>query len=230
MIIQVVVRRPWEDISGFYSWIQDNSSSHLCGQHDADEDTKTTHCHIMCNTTINPETIRLQAIKHGVGGRGVAAVLKQCAKKKIPYDETKLCIYITKGDVNNIKRSSFDVDTINYFASQWVQHEPTSKSPDDKKDHFALIEHILEESTKIPGAWESVLARDSEGIIVSERGLTYEGRRKIFQLMVNTLNKNRVRTSRNELERFYVTLIRHDYHSVECLQDSILRNVYREVN
>lgn len=230
MIFHVIIRRPYSDLSGFYDWAVSASTAVLVGEHEADKEIATTHCHFMINADITDEGIRKQINKRKLGGRGQYAILTQTEKApRLPYDEEKLCIYILKGGKTSYHRSTFD-ERVPALQEKWV-HKQEDASPvgssKSEKTHWDLIQQIILESQKIPGVWGAVLERTEFGDVVNDQGILPEGRGVIFDVMVRILNENKVRTSRNELERFYVSIVRHDYHSRQLLRQSIMQNVFR---
>lgn len=230
MIRHIVFHREWNDISGFCDWLATKSPVYLVVQHDADDIVKTTHCHIACEVSVSDQAIRDAYNVRNLGGRGQVTIMSKTEKTRQMYDINKLITYIIKGNVENVKRTTLGVIEVSEHAAQWINMTASDAKPDkgkDKNDHFSLIQEILNETKQIPGMWTEVLSRDEFGHVIREEGLTDEGRLKMFDYMVKKLNKNRIRTSRNELERFYVTIVRHDYHSTKDLRTSILQNVFR---
>jgi len=229
MIFHVILHAYFADVSGFYDWAVSVSTSVLVGEHEADEQVKRTHCHFMINANITDEGIRQQLKKRNLGGRGKSCIMMQTQKApRLPYDEEILSIYILKGGKTIQHHSTMDHEMIQSLQAKWV-HQKEDVSPADKSDktHWDLIQQIIIESKKIQGVWGAVLERGEFGEVINEEGITPQGRGVIFDIMVRVLNENKVRTSRNELERFYVSIVRHDYHSRQLLRQSIMQNVFR---
>ena len=239
-VLHLIYRRPFEDISGLYQWIRENSRSSLVGQHSPDEADKVIHCHVsVVGFGKSLEALRKQINSRNLGGRGQYQTLTVTQKDKKPYDEDMLNIYILKGFKENLRSTTHDDAYVDDKVASWfpipkekplindiIETLQEAKKPKEKT-HWQLIEEILKASYAVHDMWQEVIEQDFEGNVVKAQGLTFVGRRMLFHLMVKTLNANKVRTSRNELERFYVTLIRHDYHSKEDMCRSILTNVFR---
>lgn len=233
MIFHVILHATFADVSGFYMWACSRSNAVLVGQHEADEDISQTHCHFMIDTNVTNQAIAKQLKSRNLSGQGKSCIMEKTQKTREPYDRHKLCVYILKGYKTTIYDTMFSSNVIERMRSEWVQ--PTKETSPAKpvkdkseKTHWDLIQEIIVESKLIPGIWGTVLEKDQFGHIIHEEGVLAGGRATIFDIMVKVLNKNKVRTSRNELERFYVSIMRHDYHSRQLLRNSIMQNVFRE--
>jgi len=239
-VLHIIVRRPYSDVSGVYHWLQENSVRSLCGQHEADDEIANTHCHIQVKKFgKTAQSIRDKLKIAGLAGRGNYNILTETQRTKKPYDEDALNIYIIKGIISNHKESTYTPQQIQAYAEAWVDHDSdppvsTEKSIKKKKEkpqtHWDIIEEILQMAKSKPGWFDSVLDRDDQGyVITADNALSALGRSGIFDLMCQRLAHHKVRTSRNELERFYVTILRHDKSSRENLRESIMRNVFRNL-
>jgi len=230
---QLVIHREITAVDFLWDYLKNHTKGYVASQHDADTDIARTHIHVL----LRDFDVTKQALTKFLNGNGIKGsdnfgILTVYPKTKEPYDEERLAIYILKGKADNIKYFSYEERQLTQWASQWLDHK-TPAIPIEKlkkeANHWELIQTILEQSRNTVGAWKTVMERDQDGTPHAVPGLTSEGRIKIFDLMCKTLNEHKVRTSRNELERFYVTIIRHDYHSRMSLRDSILKNVFREL-
>jgi len=233
-VLHVIVRRPYADVSGLYQWLSEFSNSSLIGQHDADEEIENTHCHIQLkNFKKTIQSIRDHLKIAGLGGRGNYNILTETQKEKKPYDEHLLNIYILKGLHITYKSSSYSSDEIIAYIEKWVDKvigSPTTaptKAKDKTLTHWQIIEEIIELSEQKPGWHNMTLERDENCNLVNGSSLSEVGRYGMFDLMCQQLHKHKVRTSRNELERFYVTILRFDKASREHLRESIIKNCFR---
>lgn len=138
---QVIIHRPYSDISGLL-WDKWSDKQLIC-QHEADENIPRTHCHIaLIDVKVGAEAIRKMVTERGFGGRGQYGIHTVAKESKQPYDLEKLAVYMIKGDVGVIKRSSYDERQHRNWAAQWVHKitELTTKggklvreSPAEKK-------------------------------------------------------------------------------------------------
>lgn len=213
-------------------YLADKSAKVLCAQHDADEDIPVTHCHVMIVTPeVTDQAIAKARMKYDIKGSG-NSLMKVTEKTRDPYDEKKLATYICKGNIDNVKLyTSYTHHNLVDYVKTWIPREKwieeqkkAEKTQDKDKTHWTLIERVWTQLESVPALWEEVLEFNNSG---SMKTLNCKGRDAAFDSLVLELNKCKVRTSRNELERFYVTLLRFDRVQVKCMKRSILENVFR---
>lgn len=201
----------------------------LCGQHDEDDEIATTHCHVMMvEPKITSQSIDKARKKFGLLGQG-NSLLKKTLKTREDYDEQVLGSYITKGKIENIQSyKGYQHHDLVMFCKTWVPREKfieaKKKECELKKDksHWDLIERVWKQLQDIKDVWEEVLQFNDRGV---DRQLNYKGASCAFDMLVVELNKARVRTSRNELERMYVSLLRFDIGSTQEIKQAIMKNV-----
>jgi len=233
VIWQLVIHYEIKSLEFLWAYLQKHTEGYLASQHDADDEIPRTHTHVMLrNVKVSKQALTKFLNGNDIKGSANFGILTVYPKTKELYNEDRLGVYVLKSKLENIKYYQYHEYQLSNWASQWIDHK-TPQEPVEKKEkeasHWDLIKKILEESKKQSGSWTTVIERDQDGMPQSVPGLTTEGRVKLFDLMCQTLNKHKVRTSRNELERFYVSIIRHDYHSRVSLRDSILKNVFRDI-
>lgn len=217
MIYHVVLRRGYEDVSGLVVGFVYSSQSVLCAEHQPDDEEKTIHCHVVIESNVGPEAIRKRIKNAGFDGRGQYAIMEKTKKTREPYDKFKLLRYVLKGLELNNPQVSFlkyhygygDEAMIKLAKEDWkvenVKERPVA-APEKKKKattHYGLIKEIYAEANKT-----TRLVRDEFGNVIHEQCI--ENSVATWHLMCKKLNENEVRTSSHELERFYVTLLRHD--------------------
>lgn len=239
-VLHVIVRKPYSDVSGLYQWIKQNSSDSLIGQHDADDEIENTHCHIQIKKfKMTIQSIRDHLKTAGLGGRGNYNVLTETQRDKKPYDEHLLNIYILKGSYLTHRSSTYTIEQIQAYIEKWTAYipidgkdasgnvVPIKKKKEKPQNHWEIIEEIIKLANLKPGWWRTTLERDEDSNLVNVSTLTDEGRYGMFDLMCKQLQIHKVRTSRNELERFYVSILRFDKGSRENLREAIIKNVFR---
>jgi len=139
-VLQTVLHVDFQKCEPIVEWLKKNTHNYLIGQHPADEDTQTTHCHILLQgLKVTREALRKEVIKYAPG-RGQNFTSAQCHKQKVPYEVNKLAIYIIKGDREQVMSTSFDPFQIIEWEQKWVFHEspespesPMSPVPTPKK-------------------------------------------------------------------------------------------------
>jgi len=226
-IFHVVILKPYVDVSGLVLDL-DKFGNVLCGQHSPDDEDKTVHCHIMCNTDKTAEAIRKRIVVHSLSGRGQYAILTKTKKLREVYDEFKLAVYILKGERDNLRyNKGYSNEFIEAALDAWqplpvkadINLDKKSKSESkDTKTHYQLIKEIYTKASKT-----TRLVRDEFGNLVSENCI--ENSVATWHLMCKVLNDNHVRTSSHELERFYVTLLRQDPLHQEDLYNNLMRKL-----
>lgn len=123
-IFQVIIHKDYNDVSGV-PWERWADRILIC-QHEADEEIKRTHCHIMLDgIKVGVEAIGKYIRNSGLGGRGNYGIHTVTQKTKQPYDRDKLAPYMTKGDVGSIRKSSYENSLHNLWAGNWVDHTAT---------------------------------------------------------------------------------------------------------
>lgn len=226
-IYHVVVLKPYTDVSGFVLDLEKFGNVLAC-QHAPDEEDKTVHCHIMCDTDKTAEAIRKRIVFHHLDGRGQYAIMLKTKKLREVYDVYKLAVYILKGERDNLKlNKGYSNDFIEAALGAWqplpvkadINLDKKSKSESkDTKTHYQLIKEIYDKASKT-----TRLVRDEFGNLVNEHCI--ENSVATWHLMCKVLNENHIRTSSHELERFYVTLLRQDPLHQEDLYNNLMRKL-----
>lgn len=212
------------------------SPAYLIGQHDADESINRTHVHAMLvNPTVGVEGIRKRINSHGHGGRGNYAILQRTESSRQPYDKDKLAVYILKGKRDSCVESTYDANQIDKWVGDWVEtpkklkneivEKPTKKEA--PATHYELIVKILMDTRQMNGVWEHMtcLGTDNQGIALEDQWVC-RNRKAVWNYMIKVLNENRVRTSRNELERFFVSILRHDREACDRMYENIIEKIF----
>lgn len=225
-IYHVVVLKPYVDVSGFVLDLEKFGNVMAC-QHAPDDEDKTVHCHIMCDTDKTAEAIRKRIVYHHLDGRGQYAIMLKTKRTREIYDDYKLAIYILKGDRANLKYvKGYSDDYVETALKDWrqpvvkadVNTDKKTSNDKDTKTHYQLIKDIYAKAPKT-----NRLVRDEFGNLVDEHCV--ENSVATWHLMCKVLNENHVRTSSHELERFYVTLLRQDPLHQEDLYNNLMRKL-----
>lgn len=234
MILQVVIRLAYTAVTAFCEYLDTSSVKYIVGEHEADEETKTTHCHFAIEWDKTRQALEKGMKNTNVKGREVSSIMEKTQKSREAYDFDILTTYITKGDVSKIKRSKGITDAqVAALAAKWVT--PTSpgvlgdpKVPKEVKDRtrWQVIQDVITETQKIHGVWVTCM-EDPFGNNADSPSLRIKSHATVFKVLLKHLHANKISTSRNELERMYVTLLRHDPYSAEEIFQSIHKNVFR---
>lgn len=241
-ILHLILRKEFKDISMLDDYLRSASEAFVIVEHDPDEsdDPKRgqfamKHCHIMIvDFFYSDEALRKFLVKSNLGGRGQYAILSKTQKTREDYDFDKLGVYMVKGCYEAKAIYCIPPSKVTEWKEKWVQ--PTAAATPEKKkgdigekkekskSHWEIMDDVWNEVEKEAGIWDEFC-----GFTIGKQ-LNHKGRDVLFDVMVKHLNANKVRTSRNELERFYVTLLRRDDRQVGLLRIQILKNVFRDYN
>jgi len=199
-------------------------------EHVADQQVKTTHCHAAIDLKVTKVALEKELKRLSLGGRGQLAILSKTEKEidgeRRDYDYDILCVYILKGCLATKATNNTDHD-IEKWVARWVSYPTLSVTETITQaakvtTQWDVILKTIEESKKNLW-WENVIQSDGS----MTQSVRIDRRQQIFKLLVQHLNTAKIRTSRNELERIFVTLLRQDERSVEEIYQSISRNIFR---
>lgn len=230
VVWHLIVRKAYVDVDDeFWRWCSVNTHDVLVGEHPASDDDEdgeyNVHCHVMLvDLKVTDKALDKARKRYGLEGEK-SRLLKVTVKQRQKYDEDKLGIYILKGEKSYAKAYSYAEDRIDEWVKAWV-HRPKAAVTAAVSDgtHWDLIQTVWRKLEETNGIWEEYLEFNQKGIT---KTLNDMGKDAAYNLLVDELNAKKVRTSRNELERFYVTLIRHDPGLRRNLGQSIIKSVFR---
>lgn len=210
---QLVLKLPYQDISGLVPYLRTNCDRYLVAEHSSDDGCKTTHCHIMLvNYRYTSTSLDKERAKY-ITGRGQHALLKVQEKSREPYGEPFLGAYCLKGLDYTHKSSSYTDAEIKEFIARWV---PLGKAKEEKpKTQWDLIQEMRSACQMSDRA---IRIQHTEGVAyVSHVCPTREN----FYVMNKILNENKIKTSIHELERWWITLLRQDQRNQDDLFNKI---------
>lgn len=237
VVWQVVVKQPYESVKALeLSAYADNV---LFAEHGADGSTKRIHTHVVLDgVKVGRAAIEKRIKKFGYGGRGNYAILTECKDIKEPYDRDKLCVYVLKGNKDLCKQTTYSDEQIVQWVSQWqgfgkrpaeklINHPAKSALPKPDMSHWAIMEVIREETRSHPGVWTEInqITTGDDGL-VQEPMWVCNNRKHVWNVMIKHLTKHKIRTSKNELERFWVSMMREEQNTSHALYSSIMRKLY----
>lgn len=218
------ISESYADLSGALSCWINRCERFMVVEHPADTEVATTHVHIaLGNCDIQAEQLKKELRKVFKCGAGNPFwSFKEWDGVSIRDERPKAYPqYMIKGQYDPHVHKGWTVDEVSAIKSAWdndpIAQQYIQKAKQDVKEkvktHYELIEEIYKLGHKKP----SLIQR--EGEIFSEN--YFENSRANFDIMRKVLNQNKVRTSRNELERFWITLMRFDYSNGDDLYQSI---------
>jgi len=125
---QLVIRKPYDasGVSEFAFWLSNNVSNYLVGEHPADDEVNSIHCHVLIEgLKVTTEGFRKSLIRCDISGSNYSLMKKRKSKNGIREDYTRdfLAIYIIKGQIPYVKCSSFNETQIALWATKWIDHK-----------------------------------------------------------------------------------------------------------
>lgn len=160
--LHILIRVPFDDCSGVVHWMKSVSSRILCGQHDADEEIKTTHCHIALEPTVSNEAIRKQLIKHSLGGQKYS-IMERVLKTHELIQYKPLCVYIVKGDPTHVKLTTETHDDILRIASEWKNRvkklDVDLTNSNEESGHTGITGSNVTLNTDNKSEWDKLLSK-----------------------------------------------------------------------
>lgn len=226
---------PYEDISGIARLWSQKCNAFALVQHPADGKTKRVHCHMMLvNPTIEVDSFQKLMKRNGINpGRGQHWIAKTVMKgeyKGQKYNKKDLLKYMLKGKLRLLFEKDISPAEVEEAVSSWVElnlsNSTGPKSSKDTNTHYDIILSIKQKALKEHSDWfDTQLTIDTSCFGYEFDKVTIKDHHRLFYFMCNELNKARIRTSSNELERFYVTLIRQFANGTESLFNTISRKL-----
>lgn len=192
-VLQTILRRPFQGLEPFAEWLKENTSNYIIGEHEADLEIQTTHCHILIEgLKVTRESLRKQIVKYSPG-QGQNCTMARTEKTKVLYQTDPLMDYILKGEISHYRASSFTPQKINESVSRWVKHDkkqdnaqapglmtitaPKKKPPTKFEDCHQILDKYFTRTIENPDA-----ALDVK---------TIQGRSRIERVIIAWANENR---------------------------------------
>ena len=216
----VIVRKPFDELREFGVWVKSHTRKCVIGQHNADDDDKMVHCHFMingCDTTL--EGLRKELKKYIKNGREEYAIMTKTQKARIPYAEWELAVYVLKGDLAHHMLGNYTHEQVLDIVSAWQQYETKTSEP-KITTQYELVQAMVPKMRQ-----KGVIYMGEYGEAFAETAIV--PCQENFRIMCDELNAHHVRTSRNELERIWVTLLRQHKSNQDALYNSISASVFR---
>lgn len=236
MNLAPLLRIPFYDVSGIWEKWSTHAERMIVYEHEADPEVTSTHCHfLMINVNVSVETLKREFRRQysqyfeKTDGRELWAWVNK--KKDIP--DTGFITYMSKGVLSPKFVKNFSQEEVDTLRDKWVNPitkvvevsaKPKKEVKEKVKTHWQIMTDIRAELSKIENFKLDV--DPLTGQVVNMSSYKFD---TLYKITVKHLNKNEVRTSRNELERFIVTLIRDDVNFRDDVRDSIKKNIFRNI-
>lgn len=206
----------------------------LICEHQADEKVNRTHIHAMLDgVKVSAEAIRKRINKAELGGRGNYGIFTSW--KGEPYDRDKLGTYMLKGDKALLRQTNYTDEQIISWVHAWVGFvkreplQPKKNAKEGVKSHWDIMQEIIAETRTMKGVWSQVntIVSGDDGIVLDDLWVC-NNKKAVWDCMIKHLAKNRIRTSKHELERWYVTMMREEKDTSQAMYSSIMKKLYSE--
>lgn len=183
----------------------------LVVEHPADDEVTTTHVHVAVRG-VRSKAARIDKVVEALRkwlppslkGTGQYVIMSRTQQTRVLYDWDKLAIYMLKGDKDLLKFKTDDISDL--CIDDWVagyKHYDREVRPVSEKKREYTQWTLIEEVRKEGVLQEKIL---DDGRLVTVCVACKEN----WNMMMDKLDKNRIRTSKHELERIWVSIIRAD--------------------
>lgn len=217
------------DISNVINAWAETCEEMVVYEHPSDEEVNTTHVHIIMvnskyTTSEQYKKIFYRLIKTDRKGNDLWSWIH----KKYPTPDLSFITYMSEGKLIPSFIKKVSQESIDAYRALWVEPNSLIKSTigtkEEKKKKENLSHWEICEAIKI-----SILNR-SKDRVTREASLTARYTfETIYDATIEYLRIHKVRTSRNELERFIVTIVRDDENFRDELRDGIKKNIFRHL-
>lgn len=146
VVWQLVVARPIAELGMLENYLNISCDRYIGQQHDADEEVSRTHTHYsLVNYKYTKQSLSKQLNKLGFVGSDNFGILTVWPKKKIPYDEGKLSVYVIKGlNAPDTHYHGYTTSDIESYRNQWINHKEITEPRDtDQTKKRTLVQYKL---------------------------------------------------------------------------------------
>lgn len=218
-VVHVILRMTAVDISDeFLVWTRENTTNFLVAEHNADLEEKRTHCHMsLVELKVTIEGLRKQIKALPLYKPKCYTIMLKTEKTRELYDELLLDEYILKGGVDStLVRTTQTKEYQQERLAKWVNHKDKPDKEENAKTIYDICSKVFDKGYK-------EVKLDNHNALVPHFLPNMDN----WLLMCKELNLAKIRTSRNELERAWVTILRQDTFNQQELFYSIQSSVFR---
>lgn len=226
---QLVFHKSYDEIEPHITRLKEECVSYLVGEHPADDDVATTHCHIAISG-INTRALTTKAacetirgwLPDSIKGRGQYVIMDKTQHTRLLYDWNMLCQYILKGKREYFKCKSDNITEED--IQRWIdaynqvkQEKQKVKEEKQKKKEYTQWDVIMEVRAEAP---------KREQLVQKPFGLVYVNTvipsQEVYNLMLEKLDEHKIRTNLNETERIFFSIIREDPSIREATYENMM--------
>lgn len=243
VIWQGYIRLPFEDVSGVAQLWSTFCDTFAIAEHPKEGKTKHVHVHmLLSNCSLKPNTLQKKmkdlGVSPGKAHHWISTAVQKGEFAGKEYTREHLLKYLLKGDPLRLKFSkNISPAEVEEAVSSWVEPvigndtstKSSTQSSHEKKEkdktHYQVCQEIIAKAKREHPDWFQVAITNYFAEDEDEFTLRHDYRRKVWDLMITELNKRKIRTSINELERFYTTIMRNDYETKNFLYANYWRKI-----
>lgn len=237
VVWQGYIRMPFNDVSGVAELWAKSCSSFAIAEHPAEGKTEHVHVHMMLvNSSLKINTLQKQMKKMGVSpGKGKHWISETVIEGEYAgerYRRNYLLKYLLKGSETRLKWvKNISPAEVEEAVSSWVEPvlgNDTKAKSSKKKDtqtYYKVCQEILAKAKSSHPEWFRSAITNYYAEDEDEFTLQRQYYRNIWDLMIKELNTRGIRTSINELERFYTTMMRNDREIKTLLFTNFMKKI-----
>jgi len=209
VVLQTILHRPFAGMEAFASWLKESTSNYIIGEHEADAEIATTHCHILiAGLKVTREALRKQIQKVSPGKGQNCTMAKTQNEPRVPYDEILLRNYIIKGNVKHVMSTSYDDATVTTAAAAWIHHESAASSAN--AEPAAATMNKKKKSNKYEDCHEILdqyFTKNDQNPNAELNSKTPQGRRQIYEAIGLWSNAKRKAMTTYQAADYYDIII-----------------------
>lgn len=230
---QGYIRLPYADISGIAEIWAKSCKAMAVVEHPPGKEGNI-HCHFMiCDPSIKVDTFHKQRIKAGINTPNISWISTAVQKGEFKgqlYTRSNLLKYLIKGKLRLNFVKNISPAQVEEATSSWVEpvlgNDTKTKPPKpDSQTHYQVCQDIIKKAKAEHPDWFQVSITNYFAEDEDDFTLRSDYHRHMWDLMIKELNKRKIRTSINELERFYTTIMRSDYETKTLLFQNFWRKI-----
>lgn len=205
----------------------------ICYQHDADEEVKTTHVHLLIlKSQIQDEQLK-RRFKKLYPTERKGNDLWSWEHKEYPNPDINYITYMSKGELAPVFVKNISLATVEELRQKWVDKSPVSsvasnskKAKDKTKEFYSICERVLDIARETPGVYENKLVESEFGShsLMLKSVIVNPG--KVYDILLKELKKNRIMTEVNQLTRFMTTILREDLNCGEEIKKTVFKRLF----
>jgi len=227
--IHAIIHKAYNDLSGLVQFWGTQCEALAVAQHDADEDTPRTHCHMLIIQPVKKRNAFNEDLKKffpGIDGRVDFRLTVKTQKEKNPISRQGLW-YLLKGNKNalNFQKNFSDLEVeeaLKYFDPGQAKPEPNPKTKKEKQiTQFEIVEEIREKLQLS----NTELINYTSDVTTTQHNFkhTYDN---IMNTILTTLDKYKIKTGMYDIERWFITVVRVDSN----YRDSIKAKIFSKLS